>query len=164
MVEEPGQRPPNHWRAYRITHPRKRAFLSEYSLTGSITWSADKAEIARRTHYDWLDADPDYVQAFADAQERYCEKLESEADRRAVDGTEKPVFYQGVVAGYVREYSDTLLMFRLKALAPDKYKDRSQQENTGTVKHEHRHQLDASNLTPEELTSLGSLVRKLADS
>ena len=56
--------------------------------------------------------------------------LELEARRRAVEGTERPVFYQGGEVGYVREYSDTLLIFLLKAHRPNKFRER--------VEHEHK--------------------------
>ncbi len=49
--------------------------------------------------------------------------MEQEAVRRAYHGTDRPVFYRGHVCGHVREYSDTLLMFMLKARRPDKYRD-----------------------------------------
>ena len=51
--------------------------------------------------------------------------LEAEADRRAVEGVVKPLFYKGQrLPVEVREYSDVLLMFRLKALRPEQYRER----------------------------------------
>ena len=44
--------------------------------------------------------------------------------RRALEGGEEPVFYQGKIVGSVRKYSDTLLMFMLKARRPERYRDR----------------------------------------
>ena len=52
----------------------------------------------------------------------FIEKLEAEADRRGVKGVVKPVLYKGKVVGSIREYSDALLMLRLKALDP-RYRD-----------------------------------------
>ena len=43
---------------------------------------------------------------------------------RTYHGVEEPVFYQGVQCGAVTEYSDTLLMFLLKARKPEVYRDR----------------------------------------
>ena len=34
------------------------------------------------------------------------------------------MFYKGAVCGHVRRYSDTLLMFLLKAHRPEKYRER----------------------------------------
>ena len=45
--------------------------------------------------------------------------LEAEAYRRALEGREKPVgWYKGKPGGYVREYSDVLLMSLLKGASP----------------------------------------------
>jgi hypothetical protein len=49
-------------------------------------------------------------------------RLEDEAVRRAYEGVERPVFQGGKQVGVVREYSDTLLIFLLKALRPEKYR------------------------------------------
>ncbi len=58
-------------------------------------------------------------------KEDAADTLEAEAYRRAVEGVEKPTgWYRGVAGGVVREYSDSLLMFLLKGIRPDKYKDR----------------------------------------
>ena len=51
--------------------------------------------------------------------------LEAEAHRRAVEGVEEPVgWYKGQAGGTVRRYSDVLLMFLLKGVLPERYKDR----------------------------------------
>ncbi|MGI9434820.1 MAG: hypothetical protein ACR2Q4_08340 [Geminicoccaceae bacterium] len=59
----------------------------------------------------------------------YLMELETEADRRAVEGTEEPVFYQGDECGRIRRYSDRLLTLRIKATAKragdDSYVERS---------------------------------------
>ena len=49
--------------------------------------------------------------------------LEMEARRRASLGVEEPVYYQGQIVGYVRKYSDVLLMFLLKAQRPERFRD-----------------------------------------
>jgi hypothetical protein len=41
--------------------------------------------------------------------------LEREAWRRAVEGFDEPVHYQGEVVGYVKKYSDRMLELLLKA-------------------------------------------------
>src|SRR5258708_1551551 len=72
-----------------------------------------------------------YAAAFADAHEEACDSLEQEARRRATEGVDEPVFYQGKECGTVRRYSDTLLIFLLKGALPSKYKDRVEQHITG---------------------------------
>ena len=111
-----------------IKHPKKRAFISAYAECGTITRAAEIANIERCTHYAWMKDDPDYVKACEAAYEQAGERLEEEARRRAVDGVEKPVFYQGKKCGVVNEYSDTLLIFLLKGAKPEKYKERISNE------------------------------------
>ena len=83
------------------------------------------AGVGRSSHYEWMEANPEYLRAFEDAQEDAADNLEAEVYRRAVKGVRKPIgWYKGVAGGYVREYSDLLLMFVLKALRPEKYRER----------------------------------------
>ena len=115
----------------KIRNPRKRAFLAAVARTGNVTQAAEIAHIARSAHYQWLEADPVYVAAYEDAMEQAAQRLEAEAKRRAVEGVEEPVFYQGKQCGVIRRYSDSLLMFLLKGALPDKYKERTSTELTG---------------------------------
>lgn len=112
---------------------RQKLFLKEFAKCGVIFRAAEKASLNRSTHYEWLKLDVEYSRAFSDVKEEYIEKLEAEADRRAVEGVDRPVFYDGNVVGHIREYSDTLLIFRLKALKPEKY--RESYHITGKVEH-----------------------------
>jgi hypothetical protein len=89
-----------------------------------VTHAAAAARIDRTTHNHWLNAEPHYAEAFAVAKERANENLEREARRRAVEGTEEPVFHQGKVCGGIRKYSDTLLIFLMKGAMPDRYRER----------------------------------------
>ena len=115
----------------KIRSPKKRAFLAALAHTGNITEAADIAHISRSAHYQWLEADPVYAAASKDAMEQAAQRLEAEARRRAVDGVEEPVFYQGKQCGVIKRYSDALLMFLLKGAKPDKYKERTSTELTG---------------------------------
>jgi hypothetical protein len=112
-------------------HPKKRAFLMAYAKMGNITSAAEAAEIARRTHYDWCDADPEYVLAFEQAKEAFADMLEREALRRATEGVEHTVYQGGKAVGKRREYSDTLLIFMLKGERAEKYRERTSTELTG---------------------------------
>ena len=58
------------------------------------------------------------------ARDEAIERLETEADRRGYTGYPEPVFYESVHVADRTKYSDQVLMFRLKALAPEKYRDR----------------------------------------
>lgn len=104
-------------------HNVKRLVLDEYAKSGNLSIAAKAVGISRQTHYDWLKQDPEYELAFQDARDQYIDRLEAEADRRGVAGVDKPVFYQGNQVATVKEYSDVLLIFRLKALRPEMYRD-----------------------------------------
>ncbi|HWQ42812.1 MAG TPA: helix-turn-helix domain-containing protein [Desulfosporosinus sp.] len=109
---------------YEIEHPKKRAFLAAYAECGTITRAAEIAGIERGTHYEWVKKDLLYAKATEAAYEQAGERLEQEARRRAVEGTQKPVWYQGEQCGVTTEYSDTLLIFLLKGAKPEKYQER----------------------------------------
>lgn len=59
--------------------------------------------------------------------------MEREAYRRAVDGVEKGVYYKGDRIATEHEYSDTLLIFMLKARAPEKYRENLKVDHSGSA-------------------------------
>lgn len=106
-------------------HPQKRAFLAAIAETGNLTIAARAVGIDRRRHYDWLANDREYEDEFREAMETAADLLEAEARRRAVEGVAEPVFYQGKPVGAVRRFDSTLLIFMLKGIRPEKYRERS---------------------------------------
>ena len=113
--------------------PKQRAFLAAYAVCGGISRAAKLAQTPRTNHYEWMLNNAEYAATFEDAKEQACELLEQEARRRAVDGVKKPVFYKGKKIASVVEYSDNLLMFLLKSLKPERYRDNAKIEHTGTA-------------------------------
>lgn len=107
--------PKKHWREVFIAWLRKK---------GNITAACDKAKISRQHAYRTRDEDATFAAEWDDALQEATERLEMEARRRAHDGVLEPVFQGGVKVGAVRKYSDTLLIFLLKAHAPEKYRER----------------------------------------
>ena len=103
---------------------KKKRFLEKYIDIGDITLTAKVTGIDRSTHYKWLEDDPEYQLSFTEADKQAADILETEAYRRAVKGVNKPIYYKGKRCGYVREYSDTLLIVLLKARRPEKYRER----------------------------------------
>jgi hypothetical protein len=113
--------------------PKKEArFLSELAAGNSITAACRAIGIGRPAAYQWR-KDPTFAKRWEDALEAGADLLEDELKRRAVDGVEEPVFYQGKIVGHVHKYSDNLLMFRLKALRPNKYRDVVRVENIDCI-------------------------------
>jgi len=119
-------------RPARIARLKRGQFLANFALTGNVQEAAQAAGIGRRTHYDWLKSDPAYEQAYQVASEDAADRMEREAYRRAVEGTDKPVYQGGHLVGTVREYSDVLLIFLLKGIRPEKFRERVEHSGKGT--------------------------------
>jgi hypothetical protein len=106
------------------TAARKAAFLEQFQAAGTVSAACRAAGIGRKTHYVWLKRDRRYAEAFKEAREVRVEWLETEARRRALAGWEEPVYQRGKLVGHIRKFSDTLLIFLLKAERPEKYRER----------------------------------------
>jgi hypothetical protein len=105
----------------------RAAFLGALAETGgNVTAACKKAKLPRATAYEWRDEDEAFRKDWDAALEIGTDALEDEALRRARDGVKKPIYQQGKRVGYVQEYSDTLLIFMLKARRPDKFRERIQ--------------------------------------
>ena len=138
-----------------LTNLRQRAFIKGYIETGgNVTRAAACAGTNRAAHYWWLETDPNYAAVFDDALIAARDRLEGEADRRAVDGVLEPVFHRGEQVGTVRKYSDRLLIARLRKLDPDGYADR--RVITGHTSHigAHLHVALPEGATPEDLRTM----------
>jgi len=126
---------------------KQDAFLAAYAETAHVQASCDHAEIGKTTHYRWLRTDEEYAERFEAVQRVAVNVLAEEAQRRAIHGVRKMKFHQGIPCmvpafdedgtrkigedgeeawePYIEhDYSDTLLMFLMKAAHPAKYNDR----------------------------------------
>ena len=106
----------------------KKKFLESFSRNGNITAACRDIGLTRRaTVYEWQERDEEFALAFREAEIMSTEWLELEAYRRAHDGVikETPIIHNGEVVSSIIEtkYSDTLLIFLLKARAPEKYRE-----------------------------------------
>ena len=104
------------------------AFLAAYAECGVIAQACRIVGMSSRRHYDWLENDEggDYYDSFCEAREAAAGMLETEARRRAIEGTTETIFWQGLPIGTKVKHSDALLMFLLKGALPDKYAERKQ--------------------------------------
>jgi hypothetical protein len=120
----------------KTTHEKRRKFLALLSGYGNVSKAAVEAGLCRTALYDYRAKHPAFDAAWKRAEELGARALEDEAKRRAFEGCDRPVYYQGVQCGAVREYSDTLLIVLLKAHFPDKYAERSRNDVNlgGTLK------------------------------
>ena len=116
---------------YGNLHPTQRRFLLCFEACASVTVAARWAKISRQNHYNWLEDDELYREAYEKAEPRASRTLEDEAVRRAHQGLTKAVRYKGRIVGYEKEYSDTLMNTLLKATA--KFRDKLDVGGTVTV-------------------------------
>lgn len=100
-------------------------FLENLAGGMTVADAAIAASVSRSLVYKWRKADKDFAGDWELAYEMGADALAGEAQRRGVKGVEEPIFYQGAICGAVRKYSDTLLMFMLKARDPLRFCDRA---------------------------------------
>lgn len=117
-----------------MTLKRRRKALELISSGEQIIDVADAIGVARQTLYALRKADAEFAKEWDEAadigdliQLSECEK---EADFRGRLGWLEPKFYEGRVCGFIRKYSDGLLLARMKALAPEKYGDKTKVDAT----------------------------------
>ena len=106
-------------------------FFEELTATDHVLKALAASGLSSRMVYSRREKDPEFAQRWTDAREAYVDKLEAEAYRRAVEGTEKGVWHQGVQVGAERQYSDSLLALMLKAKRKREYGDSSKVELSG---------------------------------
>lgn len=146
-----------------------RGFLTALRESGNVRLSCEAAKIDRKTAYNLREVDQDFAQAWQDALEESADLLEQEARRRAYEGVQRLKFDRGklitiplldtegkpVLGGdgeplttpYVEhEYSDTLLIFLLKGIRPEVYRERTDVRHSGKI--------DVSKLSDDELQSI----------
>lgn len=134
----------------------KPRFLKRLAETANVREACRAAKISRDTAYAHYKQDKVFASRWDEALDDATDILEMEARRRAYKGTNKPVTFRGKITATYKEYSDTLLMFLLRAHRPAKYAERSRNENVN---------LDLSTLNDQQLELLAngaSIVTVLA--
>lgn len=112
----------------------KPAFLQALGEHGMVTAACKSVGVGRTTAYDARHADEAFATAWADIEELTTERMEAEAYRRAVEGVESDIFFKGEVVGTEREFSDTLLVFLLKARRPEVYRENIKVQHAGGIR------------------------------
>jgi hypothetical protein len=113
---------------YKKASEWRPKFLTALRNSGNVRASCNAADVPRRTAYNHKNKSKEFAADWDEAVEDACDYMEGEAFRRAMQGVEKPV----TVAGereIIKDYSDSLLMFLLKAHRPGKFRERV--EHTG---------------------------------
>ena len=116
-----------------IVDHKKQKFLCYLAILGNRSRAADATPISCTTTWFWRRDDEQFNARYDDAMKIAAELHESEMFRRASEGVLEPVYQGGRLAGTVRKYSDTLLIFALKGAMPEKYADRQKVEHSGQV-------------------------------
>jgi hypothetical protein len=142
----------------KLTPEKLTAFLAVLADTCQVRKACAAIDVSAYTAYKWRKELPEFAEAWEDAMRAGVMNLESEAHRRAFEGTDKPLVHQGQFTylrdfaavdpetgerylpeqapimrnadgspriATMKEYSDTLAIFLLKAHDPDKYRERS---------------------------------------
>lgn len=107
-------------------------FLQAYMTSGRVDLATKEAGVCYQWPYYWArEEGSDFKQRWDEAREVAAQVLEDAAQRRAVVGVRRPIYQRGMLVGFERHYSDTLLSLLLKANKPEKYRERVSLESTG---------------------------------
>lgn len=110
---------------------RDNLFFATLAKTGQVTHASDVAKIDRRYAYRLRESDAEFAERWDQALETYADAIEAAAYQRAVEGTDKGVYYLGDLVATEKQYSDSLLALMLKAKRRREYGDQSKMELTG---------------------------------
>lgn len=94
---------------------KTETFLSVLQETGNVSAAARMAKVSRASAYERRRVDKDFKQAWAQALEGALDDLEEALRQRALEGTDKPIYYAGKRVGDIKSYNDNLGMFLLRA-------------------------------------------------
>ena len=121
--------------ARRFTPERTEVFF-EYlrKLGGNVRYCCRQVDVSTYAYYAERKRNPAFAKAADEAIADGIAGMENELFRRGYQGIEKPLHHKGELTGHtVREYSDTLGIFLLKAHMPEKYGDRQTLNHQGEV-------------------------------
>lgn len=97
--------------------------------------AAKVIDLSRRQAYAMREIDPEFAAEWDAAIEAGTDLLEDVAMRRAVAGSQRNIYHNGVIVGQEVDHHDTLLIFLLKGRRPEKFRDRFDLSNSdGTLR------------------------------
>jgi hypothetical protein len=137
VAQAPAAAPADTKRTPKKARARKQdwrpRFLVAFEAHVTVSEACAVAEVSRSNVYSERARSPEFAAAWDDVEERSTEGMEAEARRRAVEGwIERGIFDgEGEQVGEVRKFSDTLLIFLLKARRPKVYRENKSIEHTG---------------------------------
>lgn len=110
-------------RYVRVNNEMKERYIQLVAETGLLAKSAIALGSTRESMDYHRSKDPVFAEAVQEALEVFRDGLEQEIVRRAVQGTDEDVYYQGSVVGQKKNYSDYLLLALMKRHRPDQWKE-----------------------------------------
>jgi hypothetical protein len=132
-------------RALTRTGSWRGKFLAALAQSGNITESCRVAAVHRSTAHEYYKTDPKFAAMWDEALDVFADRLEAHVDQLVFEGMKRKKFDKGAPIidkstgeQYVEvEYPIPLIITRLKAVRPDKYRDNAHVEHAGAVKHVH---------------------------
>jgi hypothetical protein len=110
----------------------QETFIIALSESPNVAAACRIAGISREYAYRMKREDAEFAKVWDDALESSTDDLAGEAYRRARHGTERPVYFKDKELTRIREYSDALTMFLLRAHRPSVYRETIDQTQVGT--------------------------------
>ena len=101
-------------------------FLRFLAQSGSVSYASMRAGIERRTLYRRKASDEAFAAQWDEALQLGIDRLQDDAMRRALHGTERPLYRNGKQIGAMQQYDNKLLQFLLRAHRPEVYGDKKQ--------------------------------------
>ena len=98
------------------------ALPKRFTATAALAQAGASANQLAR----WREQSGEFCVKEQHARDAIADELEAEAIRRAFKGVRVPVYQGGLLAGHVQQYSDQLLTLLLKALRPEKFRERAE--------------------------------------
>lgn len=108
-------------------------FLESLRNMPNVARACRAAGISRQTAYKHKHDFNEFAKAWEDALQDGLDKWEEEMARRAFEGNDVPVMYEGQVVQWRKDFSDTLAIVLMKAHRPEKYRERSEVRQDGEL-------------------------------
>ena len=105
--------------------PKQQQFLNTFPIYGVIGKTATAVKITPQAVYRWIATQPSFCNIFQQVRALLKHLMEDAAVSRSVYGVKEDIFYKGEVVGEKTNFSDSLLMFMLRAADPGTYREKS---------------------------------------
>jgi len=118
----------------RFTAKRQQLYLDAIEEHGEPALARQEVGFTYETIRQHRLKNPEFAEAEEEALRIYRAKLAKEVHRRGVEGVQEPIYWNGMVVGWITKYSDRLLELHIKRHNPE-YRDKFtvKQEHSGAV-------------------------------